>query len=201
MLQQDAVDPGASIMHSYTTRRAAAVCISCVTSSASAAHLPVHPGSAYITDHITSPFPHHARNPACPPQLPALPSASPSKTSSSSHGHGHSSSRATSAPSVLHGSSGLISSVHWAWQADALLAEVSSSTSRSASSASSSGRQQVKSLALLAELRLAEALEKAGRVAPVQLDEDGLPLPHKLRTAVCCQVGPLALRLALLLTA
>jgi hypothetical protein len=26
-------------------------------------------------------------------------------------------------------------------------------------------------------------------VAPMQLHEDGLPLPHKLRTAVCCQVG------------
>lgn len=115
-----------------------------------------------------------------------MPNASPSKAPSS--GHGHSSSRAASAPSLLNGSSALISAAHWAWQADELLAEVSGSTS---SSASSSGRQQqhqVKSLALLAELRLAEALEKAGRVAPVQVDEDGLPLPHKLRTAVCCQV-------------
>lgn len=125
----------------------------------------------------------------CPTQLPQLPSASP-RQSGSNHGQLRQCCNAPPAGS-------LISTVQWSWQADELLAEVSGSSAinsagSSGSNAGAERRHKLMSLALLAELRLAEALEKAGRAPPAaQLlaDEGGRPLPHKLRTAVCCQVS------------
>ncbi|KAF6254813.1 hypothetical protein COO60DRAFT_282105 [Scenedesmus sp. NREL 46B-D3] len=50
-----------------------------------------------------------------------------------------------------------------------------------------------KSLAVYAEVKLAEALDKAAKASPVALNEDGEPLPNSLKTAVCCQLlGELA---------
>jgi hypothetical protein len=53
-----------------------------------------------------------------------------------------------------------------------------------------------KSLAVYAEFRLAEALDKAAQRCPSSIAgaapedcEDGQPLPNPLATAVCCQVG------------
>uniref|UniRef100_A0A383W2L2 Uncharacterized protein n=1 Tax=Tetradesmus obliquus TaxID=3088 RepID=A0A383W2L2_TETOB len=50
-----------------------------------------------------------------------------------------------------------------------------------------------KSLAVYAEVKLAEALEKAAKALPDAFDEDGELLPNSLKTAVCCQLlGELA---------
>lgn len=49
--------------------------------------------------------------------------------------------------------------------------------------------QPVSSPALWAEVRLAEALDKAGAACPPTVDADGEPLPSELQVAVCCQVG------------
>lgn len=53
-----------------------------------------------------------------------------------------------------------------------------------------------KSLAVYAEVRFAEALDKAAQACPNSIAgaapedcEDGQPLPNPLTTAVCCQVG------------
>jgi hypothetical protein len=46
-----------------------------------------------------------------------------------------------------------------------------------------------KSMALYAEVKLAEALDKAARACPDAADQDGQLLPNQLKTAVCCQVG------------
>lgn len=54
-----------------------------------------------------------------------------------------------------------------------------------------------KSLAVYAEVKLAEALDKAAQACPNSIAgaapedcEDGQPLPNPLATAVCCEVGP-----------
>lgn len=53
-----------------------------------------------------------------------------------------------------------------------------------------------KSLAVCAEVRLAEALDKAAQACPNSITgaapedcDEGQPLPNPLATAVCCQVG------------
>jgi hypothetical protein len=46
-----------------------------------------------------------------------------------------------------------------------------------------------KSLAVYAEVKLAEALDKAAKASAEAVDADGEPLPNSLKTAVCCQVG------------
>lgn len=46
-----------------------------------------------------------------------------------------------------------------------------------------------KSLAVHAEVKLAEALERCTRMCPTTSTSDGQPKPNTLKTAVCCQVG------------
>jgi hypothetical protein len=46
-----------------------------------------------------------------------------------------------------------------------------------------------KSLAVYAQVKLAEALDKAAKASPDAFDEDGELLPNSLKTAVCCQVS------------
>ncbi len=46
-----------------------------------------------------------------------------------------------------------------------------------------------KSVALHAEVKLAEALERCTRVCPTAYAPGGEEKPNKLKTAVCCQVG------------
>eukprot|EP00878_Enallax_costatus_P043351 GHUV01051294.1.p1 GENE.GHUV01051294.1~~GHUV01051294.1.p1 ORF type:complete len:126 (-),score=35.41 GHUV01051294.1:228-605(-) len=45
-----------------------------------------------------------------------------------------------------------------------------------------------KSLAVYAEVKLAEALDRAAKVQPDTVNEDGELLPNSLKTAVCFQV-------------
>lgn len=45
-----------------------------------------------------------------------------------------------------------------------------------------------KSLAVYAEVKLAEALDKASKTQPDAVDDDGEVLPNSLKTAVCFQV-------------
>lgn len=45
-----------------------------------------------------------------------------------------------------------------------------------------------KSLALHAEVKLAEALERCTRVCPTAYTSEGEEKPNKLKTAVCCQL-------------
>lgn len=45
-----------------------------------------------------------------------------------------------------------------------------------------------KSLAVYAEVKLAEALDKASKVQPDTVNGDGEMLPNSLKTAVCFQV-------------
>ena len=52
---------------------------------------------------------------------------------------------------------------------------------------------QYKSLAIYAETKLAQALDNSSKACPDTYDIDGELLPNKLRSAVCCQVGPLNL--------
>lgn len=47
-----------------------------------------------------------------------------------------------------------------------------------------------KSLSVYAEVKLAEALEKASKLQPDAVDEAGDLLPNSLKTAVCLQVNP-----------
>lgn len=54
-----------------------------------------------------------------------------------------------------------------------------------------------KSLAVYAEVKLAEALDKAAKTAPDAVDEDGQLPPNSLKTAVCCQVGTTEVRVKL----
>lgn len=48
--------------------------------------------------------------------------------------------------------------------------------------------EKYKSVALHAEVKLAEALERCTRVCPTSYTATGEERPNKLRTAVCCQV-------------
>ena len=63
----------------------------------------------------------------------------------------------------------------WDFQAREITADISTS-------------DRYKSIALHAEVRLAEALEKAMRVSPTTTFAAGEEKPNKLRTAVCCQL-------------
>lgn len=49
--------------------------------------------------------------------------------------------------------------------------------------------EKYKSLALHAEVKLAEALERCTRLCPSTYSSDGEEMPNKLKTAVCSQVG------------
>ena len=55
------------------------------------------------------------------------------------------------------------------------------------SDVSSSDKYQ--SIALRAEVKLAEAFERCTRVCPTSWTPAGEEKPNKLKTAVCCQVG------------
>ena len=44
------------------------------------------------------------------------------------------------------------------------------------------------SVCIQLEVKLAEALDKCDSLCPPQADDNGQPLPNKLRTAVCCKV-------------
>lgn len=50
------------------------------------------------------------------------------------------------------------------------------------------GSDKYKSMALHAEVKLAEALERCARLCPTSYNSDGEAKPNKLKTAVCCQV-------------
>lgn len=53
------------------------------------------------------------------------------------------------------------------------------------------GPQQPKrqlSVCIQLEVKLAEALDRCDSLSPPQADDNGQPLPNKLRTAVCCKV-------------
>jgi hypothetical protein len=63
----------------------------------------------------------------------------------------------------------------WDFQAREITSDISTS-------------DRYKSIALHAEVRLAEALEKAMRVSPTSTSTSGEERPNKLRTAVCCQL-------------
>ncbi|GAX74229.1 hypothetical protein CEUSTIGMA_g1678.t1 [Chlamydomonas eustigma] len=63
----------------------------------------------------------------------------------------------------------------WEYQAREITAEIAAS-------------DKYKSIALHAEVKLAEALEKCDRVSPTVLTKDGEERPNRLRTAVCCQL-------------
>lgn len=63
----------------------------------------------------------------------------------------------------------------WESQAKDITADVTSS-------------DKYKSIALHAEVKLAEALERCTRVLPTAYTDDGEEKPNKLKTAVCCQV-------------
>ena len=51
-----------------------------------------------------------------------------------------------------------------------------------------SSSERYKSIALHAEVKLAEALEKCLKVSPTAFSQVGEEQPNKLKTAVCCQV-------------
>ncbi|WIA22349.1 hypothetical protein OEZ85_004661 [Tetradesmus obliquus] len=73
------------------------------------------------------------------------------------------------------------------------LLQAASGNQQQQQSHTSDKHQRFKSLAVYAEVKLAEALDKAAKALPDAVDEDGEPLPNSLKTAVCCQLlGELA---------